>query len=256
MAKEKIKILYEDKDVLVLDKPAGFVVHGDGKTKQDSISDYILKNFKKIKGVGENTVIRLGDKEVEIQRPGIVHRLDKDTSGCLVVAKNQKAFENLKHQFQEHKVKKEYQAIVWGNVRYDTGIIDAAIARSKNDFRKKEIVKVTSSAKEKFRGEERSALTRYKVDKRFSIFGETLTLITFFPQTGRMHQIRIHAKSIGHPIVGDHLYGPIKKSFETKYFGKVGVRHLLHAKSISFHRPNDGEVVVVESPVPKDFKTL
>ena len=95
-----IKKLFENENVLVLDKPAGFVVHGDGKTKLPSISEYILKNFKKIKGVGENLIVRIGDKDTEIQKPGIVHRLDKDTSGCLIIAKNNSAYENLKNQFQ------------------------------------------------------------------------------------------------------------------------------------------------------------
>lgn len=253
----KIKKLFENKNVLVLDKPAGFVVHGDGKTKLPSISEYILKNFKKIKGVGENLITRVDEKEIEIEKPGIVHRLDKDTSGCLVVAKNNSAYENLKNQFQSHKIRKEYLALVWGEMKYDTGIIDAPIARSKSDFRKKEIVKVTSSANEKFRGEERQALTRYKVLKRFSLFGEKVSLVTFFPETGRMHQIRIHSKSLGHPIVGDHLYGKINKKFEDKFFkntkAKNNTRHLLHAKSITFFNPESGEQIKVESPIPKDF---
>lgn len=252
-----IKKLFENENVLVLDKPAGFVVHGDGKTKLPSISEYILKNFKKIKGVGENLIVRIGDKDTEIQKPGIVHRLDKDTSGCLIIAKNNSAYENLKNQFQAHKVRKEYLALVWGSVKHDTGIIDAPIARSKSDFRKKEIVKITSSANEKFRGEEREALTRYKVLNRFSLFGEKVSLVVFFPESGRMHQIRIHSKSIGHPIVADHLYGKINKKFEDKFFknsiSKNKTRHLLHAKSITFFNPATGEQIKVESPIPKDF---
>ncbi len=245
----KIKILFQNQNLLVLDKPAGFAVHGDGKTKQNTISEYILKTFKKIKGVGEDE-----------NRPGIVHRLDKDTTGCLIIAKTQDAFENLKHQFQEKKIKKEYLALVWGNMRHDTGLIDSPIARSKSDFRKKEVVKVTSASNEKFRGEERSALTRYKVLKRLELFGEKVTLAAFYPETGRTHQIRIHSKSIGHAIVGDHLYGPRKEKFEDKYFKnsklKKYTRHLLHAKSITFHNPESGEIIKVESPLPKDFKPL
>ena len=248
----KIKKIFENENVLVLDKSAGIIVHGDGKElkdqsqkKTETVSDYILKNFKYIKGVGEN----LGD----IEKPGIVHRLDKDTTGTLLIAKNQEAYENLKHQFQTHKIKKEYVALVWGYMKHETGIVDHAIARSKNDFRKKEVVKVTSFDHGKFRGEERAALTRYKVLKRFSIFGEKVTLVTFFPETGRTHQIRIHSKSIGHPIVGDHLYGKTNLKFEKAFFGKSKIRQLLHAKSISFFNPTSGELIKVESLIPKDF---
>ncbi len=248
----KIKILFENKNLLVLDKPAGFAVHGDGKINQKTIAEYILKNFPKLKGVGENLS--------GIEKPGIVHRLDKDTTGCLVVAKNQESYENLKHQFQAKKIKKEYIALVWGNVKNDTGIIDLPIARSKSDFRKKEIVKITSSNKEKFRGEEREALTRYKVLQRLEMFGEKVTLVAFFPETGRTHQIRIHSKSLGHPIVGDHLYGPTKESFEKKYFKNIKIknntRQLLHAKSITFFDPGEGEQVKIESPLPKDMKNV
>lgn len=255
----KIKILFENKQLLVLDKPAGFVVHASaptdntGKVKKDekNISEYILKNFKKIKGVGENLP--------GIEKPGIVHRLDKDTSGCLIVAKTQSAYLNLKNQFQTHKIKKEYLALVWGDMRHVTGLINSPIARSKTDFRKKEIVKITSFENEKHRGEVREALTRYKVEKRLTLFGQKITLVTFFPETGRTHQIRIHAKSIGHPIVGDHLYGPIKKEFEDRYFSEGAVskvRQLLHAKSISFFNPETGEILKVESPLPKDFFVL
>jgi len=252
----KIKVLFENKNLLVLDKPAGIVVHGDGKTKQPSISDYILKNFKKLKGVGENLTLEVNGKEVVVEKPGVVHRLDKDTTGCLLVAKNQNSFENLKGQFQNHKIKKEYVGLVWGHVKNDTGIIDMPIARSKSDFRKKEVVTVRrgENAADLHRGEERDAITRYKVLKKITLFGEKLTLVTFFPQTGRMHQLRIHTKSIGHPIVGDYLYGPKKEKFEKKFFEKFTVRHLLHARAITFINPESGESIKVESPLPKDFQ--
>lgn len=259
----KIKVLFENKNLFVLDKPADFVVHGDGKEstkKQKSISEYILKNHKKLKGVGENLFVEIEGKKIEIQKPGIVHRLDKDTTGALIVAKNQKSFEILKHQFQNHKIKKEYVAIVWGHMKQDTGIIDTPIARSKSDFRKKEIVTMRRGAAVTdilHRGEEREAITRYKVLKRVTVLGQKLSLVTYFPQTGRMHQLRIHTKSIGHPIVGDHLYGPVtgeKEKFEKKFFGKLPVRQLLHARTITFHNPETGDLIKVESPLPKDFR--
>jgi 23S rRNA pseudouridine1911/1915/1917 synthase len=242
--KEKIKVLFENENLLVLDKPAGFAVHGDGKTIQPTIADYVIKNFKKIKGVGDEG------------RPGIVHRLDKDTTGCLVIAKNQNAYNNLKHQFQERKVKKEYVALVWGNVRQETGMIDSPIARSKSDFRKKSTVTEVMVDGEIVSLNARDALTRYKVLKRIELFGEKLTLVTFFPETGRTHQIRIHSKSIGHPIVADHLYGPRKGEFEKKYFRTARARQLLHAKSITLHNPESGEMIKVESPLSKDFKNV
>jgi 23S rRNA pseudouridine1911/1915/1917 synthase len=248
----KIKVLFENKNLLVLDKPAGFAVHADGKTAQDTISEYILKKYPKLKGVGEN--------QLGVERPGIVHRLDKDTTGCLIIAKTQDAYTNLKNQFQNKKIKKEYVALVWGNLKHDTGIIDSPIARSKNDFRKKEVVKKTSSHMERFRGEEREAMTRYKVLKRLELFGEKVTLVAFFPETGRTHQIRIHSKSIGHPIVGDHLYGPDKAEFEKKFFKntklKNNTRQLLHARAISFFDPGTGEMLKVESPLPKNMESL
>lgn len=248
----KIKILFENKNLIVLDKPAGFAVHGDGKTEQKTISEYVLKNFSKLKYVGENLP--------GIEKPGIVHRLDKDTTGCLIIAKNQQAYENLKHQFLTKKIKKEYVALVWGNVKYDTGMINVPIARSKSDFRKKEIVKVTSEDREKFRGEERESLTRYKILQRLELFREKVTLVAFYPETGRTHQIRIHSKSLGHPIVGDHLYGPTKEIFEQKYFKntklKNNTRQLLHAKAITFFDPGTGEEIKVESPLPKDMKNV
>lgn len=253
---KKINVLFENKSMLVLDKPAGVSVHADGKVKEETISDYILKNYKKIKGVGENIVAKIGGEEVLIERPGIVHRLDKDTSGCLLIAKNQEAFENLKGQFQDKKIKKEYIALVWGWVKYETGIIDGAIARSKSDFRKKEIVKVIQGDMENFRGVEREALTRYKVLERKNINGEKVTLVAFYPETGRTHQIRIHSKSIGHPIVGDHLYGPVKYLFEKKMFGKNPIRQLLHAKSVTFENPLNGELLRIESPIPKDLESI
>lgn len=257
----KIKILKEDKNYLVFDKPAGMVVHGDGKEakKQETVSDYILKNFKKIKGVGEDLVVSSGQKEVVVPKPGIVHRLDKETSGCLLIAKNNQAYESFKKQFQGREIKKEYVALVWGHLKQETGLIDLAIARSKNDFRKKEVVRVkVQGVEEAFRGEERASVTRYKVMKRLELFGQKLSLVAYYPETGRMHQIRIHTKSIGHPIVFDYLYGPKGKmhlEFEKKYFKniKTSPRHMLHARTLTFHDPVSHALVKVEAPLPKIF---
>jgi 23S rRNA pseudouridine1911/1915/1917 synthase len=178
--------------------------------------------------------------------------LDKDTSGCLIVAKTEQSYAFLKKQFQEHKVKKEYIALVWGSVKNDTGIINIPIARSASDFRKKQAVNNPFSSI--FRGEERNALTRYRVDKRFEINGKKVSLVTFFPETGRMHQIRVHSKSLGHPIVGDHLYGPRVLDIEKKIFGRKKVRQLLHAKSITFTSLDSSKTLKIESKIPKEFQ--
>lgn len=252
----KIQKLFENESVIALDKPAGVSVHGDGKRKEFTVADFVLENFKKLKNVGENVFVNVEGKDVEIKKPGIVHRIDKETTGVLLLAKNQGSYLNLKEQFQNHKIRKEYLALVHGNIRNETGIIDYPIARSKSDFRKKEIVKVSIEGEEKFRGEERESLTRYKVVKRLEFAGITCTLAVFFPESGRTHQIRVHAKSIGHPIVGDHLYGPKNLKVEKAIFGKYPVRQLLHAKSITFHDPLSGEVVKVEAPLPSDFDFL
>lgn len=270
MQSKKIKILWDDKNLMVMDKPAGVAVHGDGLREEETISDYIIKNYKKLKGVGEDLMAGSG---VLVERPGIVHRLDKDTSGCLIICKNQNTFKNLKEQFQQHKIRKEYLAVVWGYIPYETGLIDLPIARSKNDFRKKQVVRTisqvtgganveTAGVKTTWRGEERSAVTRYKVIKRAEVFGCKLSLVSFYPETGRTHQIRVHAKSMGHPIVADNLYGPrneasatlLEKIFKSKNESKY--RHLLHAKSISFTNPENGEILKVESPIPKEFSFI
>jgi 23S rRNA pseudouridine1911/1915/1917 synthase len=238
------EILYEDKHVFVFNKPAGLMVHADGRTKEATLSDMLLKKYPKMKNVGEP--MRFTDKEGEekiIYRPGIVHRLDKDTSGALVVAKNQKAFEFLKKQFQERTVTKKYLAVVYGNVKNDKGVIDRPIGRSKSDFRK-------WSATRGARGEMREAVTEYKVLKRFhDRKGEPFTLLEVSPKTGRTHQIRVHLKAINYSIVGDKLYGGAR-------LAALGFkRTALHAGSVSFET-SPGKKVTVLAPLPADFQEV
>ncbi len=186
----KIKIIYEDSDVIVLDKPAGILAHpaaGKNKTIQATLVDFLLKHCPKIKNVGEDKA-----------RPGIVHRLDKDTSGIIIAAKNNQSFDFLKKQFQERKTEKEYQALVYGKVKRKRGIIDLAIARSKTKFDRQTVIDTIK--KEYLRS--RSATTFYEVIKYFNDY----TLLKVAPKTGRMHQIRVHLKAIGHPVVGDPKY--------------------------------------------------
>ncbi len=262
--KIKIEKLYEDINIVVINKPAGINVHGDGKktnaemiVAKETVADWVLENYPEIKGVGENIVTLNNLSETgeagEIEKPGIVHRLDKETSGCLIICKNENAYKKMKEQFQEHTIQKEYVAICAGWLKFETGIIDKAIARSKNDFRKKDVV----SENENTRGEERGAITRYKLIRRFEIEIDgkifKLSLVNFYPKTGRMHQIRVHAKSIGHPVLGDKLYG--SKAFEP-HFRKVINRQLLHAKSIEFENIETNKRQKIESVLPIDFENI
>ena len=233
----KIKILYEDKNILAIDKPSGISVHSDGKRKEETISDWFLQNYPKAKNVGEP----LG----EISRPGIVHRLDKETSGVLLLAKNQKAYEFLKNQFKGRELKKTYIAIVNGWLKDDHGIINKPIGRSPNDFRRR-------LAGRGARGELREAVTEYKVLKKFTL-GEKFTYLEVKPKTGRTHQIRVHLKFLNHPVVCDSLYNP--KGICPNELGRLA----LHAKSIEFNLPArvgnlKGETIKIESPLPKEFK--
>jgi len=234
-AQMKIKILYEDKDILVIDKPSGISVHPADKVvnkKEKFITDWIIENYPKMKNVGEP----MG----EIKRPGIVHRLDKDTSGVLILAKNQKTYEFLKTQFQERKVKKIYHAIVSGFFKEDHGVVNKPIGRSPSDFRR-------HLAGRGARGELREALTEYKVLNKFESAKGKFSYLEVYPKTGRTHQIRVHMKYLSHPVACDSLYdpdGPCPKGFS---------RMALHAKSIEF-KDLKGKTIKVESNLPKEFK--
>ncbi len=231
----KIKVLYEDTNILAIEKPAGISVHADGRSKVKTIADWVLKNYPKMKNVGENEVFEHKKIKTEIKKPGIVHRLDRDTSGVMLLAKNEKAYQFLKKQFQDREVKKTYVAIVNGNMRNDRGLINNSIGRSPVDFRR-------YSAGRGARGEMREAVTTYRVLKRIPKF----TYVEVTPKTGRTHQIRVHMKYLNHPVVGDSLYNPeglIPKGFK---------RMALHAKSIEFQNLK-GETIKVESKIPKEF---
>jgi len=222
-----IPIIYEDDDILAVNKPAGLLVHGTHNLKHEaSLADWLVKNYPSIKDVGE-------DKS----RPGIVHRLDKDTSGVLLIAKNQKAFEYLKEQFQNRKIKKKYIALVEGKVKGKKGIVDMPIGKSKSDFRKKTAGGVMT-------GKIREAITEYKVLERFPGY----TLVEVFPKTGRTHQIRVHFKALGHPLVCDKLYG-LKTAACPFGLG----RHFLHANSLEFSLPN-GSRINLEADLPDDLQ--
>lgn len=228
----KIKVLYEDSNVLCIDKPSGISVHPDGRSKEKTIADWILKEYPRMKNVGEPVD--------GIIRPGIVHRLDKDTSGVLLLCKNQKTYEYIKEQFQKRKIKKIYNAVVSGWPKNDKGVVNKPIGRSPSDFRR-------YLAGRGARGELREALTEYKVLKRWSEKGNKWSYLEISPKTGRTHQIRVHMKYLSFPVGGDTLYNPGKPN-------PAGFKRLaLHAKSIEF-KDMKGKAIKIESPLPLIFK--
>jgi len=227
-----IDVLYEDDNVVAINKPAGLVVHGDGKTNGPTLVDWILEKYPKIKEVGEPS--RSANGEI-IFRPGIVHRLDRETSGVMLIAKTEKSFEFLKKQFQNHEIKKTYHAFVAGEMKTAQGTIDRPIGRSAKDFR-------MWSAQRGARGEMREAVTDYKV--MFKSLGYSFVEVS--PQTGRTHQIRVHFKAINYPLVADPLYAP--KNENTLGFERLA----LHSYQITF-KTLEGDTHTVMAPYPEDF---
>lgn len=235
-------IIYEDSDIVAVNKPAGLLVHGAMGTSQKTLTDWMIENVPEVKNIGDEPEIR----------PGIVHRLDRETSGVLLAVKNQKTFEYLKNLFQKRKIKKKYIALVAGDIPLPSGkrnVIDLPIGRSAKDFRKR-----ASGAK--LAGKIREALTEYEVLERFpgpACRQAGYTLVAAYPKTGRTHQIRVHFKAIGHPIVCDKLYGFKKADMEARCpFGLK--RHFLHAAAIDFVLPS-GARIKLEADLPDDLKS-
>ena len=215
-----LEILFEDDDVLVLNKPAGLVVHPGAGNQTHTLVNALLHHCANLSGIGGK------------QRPGIVHRLDKETSGCLVVAKNDTAHQHLSRQFAEREVKKIYLALVAGTLKRPRGTIDAAIGRHPVQ-RKKMAVHPTKG---------RIARTDYRVLQA----GGGVSLVECAIHSGRTHQIRVHLHHIGNPVIGDSLYGK-----------KVAApRQMLHAWKLGFTHPRTNERLFFEAPVPEDFRRL
>lgn len=233
---DHVEIIYESKDIVAINKPAGIVVHPDGKNPNETLVDWILEKFPESADVGEP--IEIGDSK--ILRPGIVHRLDKDTSGVMLIAKTKEGFECLKKQFQERTIQKNYHAFVYGNIREELTIIDKPIGRSSKDIRK-------WTSMRDARGQMRDALTLVRVLARGNSNGEIFTYIEAEPKTGRTHQIRVHLRAVERPIVCDSLYAPNRECILG--FGRLA----LHARQISFF-DTDGERVTVEADFPEDFE--
>lgn len=231
---QALPVIFEDEDLLVIDKPAGIVVNNSDTTA----GEVTVQNL--VEGKIEKTR-KSEDSQFE-KRGGIVHRLDKETSGVLIIAKNQKSFENLQAQFKERKVSKEYIALTHGQVKPEAGEINVPVGRlpwNRTRFG------VLSGGRE--------SRTLYNVLEGGGKGGEALTLVKLKPETGRTHQIRVHLKYIDHPIFSDPLYGGRKTSRNDR---KILPRVFLHAYSISFNHPIKGERINLISPLPKELRNV
>ncbi len=229
-----LPILYQDKDLIVVDKPAGMVVHPAAGHETGTLVNALLHHVDDLSGIG-------GEK-----RPGIVHRLDRGTSGLMVVAKNDAAHEELARQFHDREVEKEYLALVWGEVMAGRRI-DAPIGRDPNDRKK------MSAASLRVR-RSRSAVTRIV---RAEHFGPALTLAQVAIHTGRTHQIRVHLSEIGHPIVGDAVYGGVHRRVPGDLRMLTHLeRPFLHAAHLVFKHPEDGRTMDFTSALPADLQTV
>lgn len=215
-----LDIVYEDDDVIVVNKPQGMVVHPSPGHFEHTLVNALLYHspLSTINGT---------------YRPGIVHRIDKDTSELLMVAKNDMAHQSLAKQLKDKTNTREYVALVHGNIKEDSGTIDAPLGRSKVDRKKQAVVK-----------DGRNAVTHFEVLKRYGDY----TLVKCVLETGRTHQIRVHMKYIGHPLVGDQLYGP------RKTLGNSG--QFLHAEKLGFVHPRTNEYLEFTAPLPENFKKL
>jgi 23S rRNA pseudouridine1911/1915/1917 synthase len=215
-----LNIIYEDKDVIVIDKPAGLTVHPVAGRVQNTLVNALLARYPGLANTGDP------------MRPGIVHRLDKDTSGLIIIAKNQEARDNLVEQFKNHRVKKGYIALVNGILKPEKGAIEAPIGRHPVDRKKMAVVEHGKESR-----------TGYRVIKYINHF----TLLEVSPETGRTHQIRVHLAAIGHPVIGDAVYGT--KSSMIK-------RQFLHAFKLGFYLPSSGEFKEFTSELPLELKEV
>ena len=230
-----LEIVYEDAHLLVIDKPAGMVVHPAAGNWHGTLVNAVLHHCPGLEGVGGTG------------RPGIVHRLDKDTSGLILVAKNDRSHRSLVGQFQSRSVSKRYVGLVYGRVDPPSAEINAAIGRDPRNRKRMAIVPAAHG---------RPASTAYQVRERFLVPGRRgegaahLTLLDCYPRTGRTHQIRVHLASVGHPIVGDAVYGPRRPA------PTPCPRQFLHAAEIRFAHPVTGESLTLHTPLPSDLQAV
>jgi 23S rRNA pseudouridine1911/1915/1917 synthase len=225
-----LDILFEDQSLLVLNKPAGLVVHPAAGHEEHTLVNALLYHYSgELSGIGG------------VARPGIVHRLDKETSGCLVIAKNDETHIALSAQFARRKVKKIYNAIVCGELTRDSGEIRAAIARHPS-HRKRMAVREDDSG--------RTAHTSWRVLERLN----SATFVEAQLHTGRTHQVRVHFQFLGHPLAGDETYGARQNKKLTELTGYQAPRVMLHARELSFVHPRTEESLSFEAPLPEDFR--
>jgi 23S rRNA pseudouridine1911/1915/1917 synthase len=220
-----LEICYEDSDVIVVNKPRGMVVHPAPGHYSGTLVNALLHHCKDLSGINGEL------------RPGIVHRIDKDTSGLLMAAKNDKAHASLAAQLQEHTVVRKYYAVVHGPVAHDQGTIDAPIGRDQRDRKMYAVTEKNS----------KQAVTHFVVSERLGDF----TLLELKLETGRTHQIRVHMKFIGHPLVGDPLYGSIKADKKFAIEGQA-----LHAAVLGFTHPSSGQHMQFAADIPQDMQDL
>ncbi|NLA36582.1 MAG: RluA family pseudouridine synthase [Actinobacteria bacterium] len=221
----EVPVIYADDDIIIIDKPAGMIVHPGAGHRELTLVNGLLAMFPELEGVGER------------HRPGIVHRLDKGTSGLMVVARTQDAYEDLVDQLATHAVEREYESLVWGTVEPATGTIDAPVGRS----RRNPLLMTVST-------DGRFARTHYEVIEHLND-PYVMTLLRIRLETGRTHQIRVHLRSIGHPVVGDDSYGGQRPLLDLP-------RPYLHARRLMFTHPRSGEPVTFESPLAADLVAI
>ena len=240
-SKVKLDIVYQDQDIIIINKPAGMVVHpGAGNFDNTLVNALVFKYKKELSNINGEL------------RPGIVHRIDKETSGLLVVAKNNLAHSKLGKQFSEHTIKRKYLALVWGVVRPLNGKIETLISRSKKNRQLMTVSEING----------KKAITNYYTKKVYSIKNiPKISLLECELETGRTHQIRVHMAYKGNPLLADKQYGKknikfkkINKEFEKKLNSLN--RQALHAKSLGFFHPKDNKFVNFESDLPKNYKKL
>jgi 23S rRNA pseudouridine1911/1915/1917 synthase len=231
-----LRIVYEDESVVVVDKPAGMVVHPAAGNYHGTLVNALLYHCRDLSGIGG------------VLRPGIVHRLDKDTSGLMVVAKSDTAHWELSKQFKEHLINKSYHALVFGDMESEEGMVDSPVGRHPTDRKKMSTVSK--------RGKE--ALTKWRVSERFGM----ITFLAVAIETGRTHQIRVHLNAIGHPVLGDNVYGNSAKRLQavqdtflcSKLKGMK--RQALHASQLGFFHPLTNQYLQFQSPLPEDMEQI
>lgn len=228
-----LSVLYEDDDLLVIDKPSGMVVHPAAGNEDGTLVNALLHHCgDSLSGIGGEL------------RPGIVHRIDKDTSGLIAVAKNDAAHRSLAAQLEDHSMHRVYHALVNGGFREDEGTVDLPIGRHPKDRKKMAVLR-------EGQGNARRAVTHYKVLSRFG----SVTYLSLRLETGRTHQIRVHMAAKGHPLLGDTVYGGGNTPFEKKH-ASLFSGQCLHAKELTFVHPRTGERMTVVSELPPDFVRL